>query len=140
FYSIPSATSHKRAMGGERAPNRELFLLCVAELSRPVIVAHPNCRCPLWVKSGHVQRTSRCPLHPRKPPDVTNPPVFSTAGPKLLLDDCELPNADAERADTNSGTTRSAVISVARTIARIVATTIARIVAITVITLRIWIC
>ena len=23
-------------------------------------------RCPLWVKSRHVQRTSRCPLYPRK--------------------------------------------------------------------------
>ena len=49
-------------MGGERAPNRELFLLCVAELSRPVIVAHPNCRCPLWVRSRHVQCKKACPL------------------------------------------------------------------------------
>src|SRR5262249_12127495 len=24
------------------------------------------CRCPLWVKSGHLQRTSSCPLYPRK--------------------------------------------------------------------------
>ena len=52
-------------MGGERAPNRELFLLCLAELSRPVIVAHPNCRCPLWVKSRHVQRKRSCPLYPQ---------------------------------------------------------------------------
>src|SRR5260221_4040585 len=53
-------------MGGERAPNRELFLLCVAELSRPVIVAHPNCRCPLWVKSRHSRCNKSCPLYPRK--------------------------------------------------------------------------
>src|SRR5262249_20810434 len=64
FYSIPSATSHKRAMGGERAPNRELFLLCVAELSRPVIVAHPNCRCPLWVKTrkSHAEQITSASL------------------------------------------------------------------------------
>ena len=38
------------------------------------------------------------------PESHTNPPVFSPAGPKLLQDDCGLPNADADRADTNSDT------------------------------------
>ena len=135
FFLLPPALSRSSSLPPPRLMTRASYQARGSTLKG---VGHETARCLLYPESRHVQRTSQCPLHPRKPPDVTNPPVFSPAGPKLLQDDCGLPNADAERADTNSDT-RSAVISVARTIARIVATTIARIVAITVITLRIWI-